>query len=134
MSVLKWHDRYLTGVPEVDAQHKALFAAICELYEALVAGNDDASPTMSFLTTYVATHFHDEERLMARWEYPGTADHHAAHVRLVHALNRHKALLAAGDRLAVLSFVKFMSEWLNGHILRDDLTFIAWFRERNPQL
>ena len=38
MALIQWNDRYATGVPAIDDQHKTLFDTVNKLHDGLQAG------------------------------------------------------------------------------------------------
>lgn len=122
-----WNDAYATGNPNIDMQHRELFAMIDSL-EALRAKNPGpelVGPILKRLKDYVAFHFALEEALMLRHHVPAEhADpHRAAHAGFVRkvrdfsfaAANRHPI---PGDELEGL--VRFLRDWLVSHIASVD--------------
>ena len=93
MSLFAWKDSYGIGVPEIDVQHRRLFALADELHEALNKGRgkDVLQEVLRRLVEYTQAHFATEERLMQRCGYPDIPAHKAQHeefVRKVSLLER----------------------------------------------
>lgn len=72
-----WRDDLLTGVAEVDDQHKELFRRFGELLTACNQGKggEEVLRLISFLDDYVVKHFTAEERIMRQHGYPDYLEH-----------------------------------------------------------
>jgi len=72
MPLATWHERYATGIPMIDDQHKELFRAINELHDSFQEARplEVIRPLMNFLLTYTISHFRTEESFMQEQGYP----------------------------------------------------------------
>lgn len=70
-----------TGNATVDAEHRELFRAINNLFDACGSGKGRQAidPTVKFLLEYVDRHFKHEEQLQVSSGYPGMAAHKTFH-------------------------------------------------------
>jgi hemerythrin len=69
--LVQWEKRLEIGVPEIDAQHRELFARVGGFDAALARGDRAAiQATFAFLREYALVHFETEERLMREMGYP----------------------------------------------------------------
>jgi hemerythrin-like metal-binding protein len=103
-------ERYRLGHPEIDRQHRAIFA--------IVARADEGKPgdqLLDDLIAYAGDHFAAEERLAADLGVL-EEDHAAAHRRLLDALLAHRHDQAGHDRI----IRRFLVDWVEHHIDRDD--------------
>jgi hemerythrin len=67
------------------------------------------------LITYTATHFADEEKLMALHSYPELAQHKAIHTELVKQVLELQGKLKSGQAILTLDVMKFLVDWLLKH-------------------
>ena len=69
MQLMAWSDEFVTGLETVDAQHHALVNLVNAAAPHLAQVGDGAvravAPVLEKLLHYAATHFRDEEQLMA---------------------------------------------------------------------
>lgn len=81
MAFMEWSDKLLTGVREVDEQHKKLVALINELYDAMKQGKgkEVIDKALDELVKYAGYHFSTEETLMTKYGYPELASHKREH-------------------------------------------------------
>ncbi len=119
-SGIAWTPLLAVGVPEIDRQHQALFAAFAELVDAVLAGQaaGQVSRLLDFLARYVVEHFSAEERAMQASAYPGSAAHKAEHDAFVAELQALRDQLrrdGPNDALAAALGGRVRS-WLSFHI------------------
>ena len=118
MSLFKWSSALSVYLPEIDAEHRAIYRLGDELHKALLAGADPAQlkPILVNLLESAEQHFRHEERLMRAVHYTAFAWHKRQHDA---ARKRAKALakrIEAGDSAAAGELLKFLSDWLRDHM------------------
>jgi hemerythrin len=126
-----WRDDLLTGVEEIDTQHKELFRRFDDLLNACNEGkgNEEVLRLFTFLDEYVVAHFTAEERIMRLCGYRDYLEHkqeHRGFVRRLEELKRKFRDEGAGLTL-VISTNKMMIEWLTRHIDKMDKEIAAYF-------
>ncbi len=121
---MEWKDSLSIGIEAIDNQHKALFSAVNDLFDACGKGlgRKKIAETMKFLQNYVGTHFGDEERLQQQYGYPAYPEHKKLHEEFVRQFLAYKAQLEAeGPTISLVGqFNGFVSSWLLFHISRED--------------
>ncbi len=127
-----WRPSYEVGVPEIDAQHRELFACCDRLVEALSGGQGRAEigETLHVLGRYVASHFADEELLLEQVRYPSLAQHRARHTRIIADLLRlcreyERRGPSAGLAIELTHLVR---AWILRHVLVDDHAASQWLQ------
>ena len=110
------------GVNIIDDQHKKLFEAVNQLYDAMHAGHgrEKLGEILAFLGRYTHEHFRTEEELMRKTAYPASADGKAIHDVLLHKVQDLAAKHAAGSQLLSLEVLRFLKDWLAHHISEED--------------
>lgn len=133
-------ERFRTGIELVDDEHRTLFDIIKETNELICAEllhdkYDKIMELLAKLKDYTEFHFHDEEALMERINYPGLAAQKAAHAAFVERLvdiglgtldeidNDQQAYL--------LELINFLIGWLTNHILGSDKKIGEYVRNNN---
>jgi methyl-accepting chemotaxis protein len=132
----KWDPAvYGVGTPDMDEQHKKLFAMMQELYEAekLGKGKEAVGRTLDNLVNYAATHFASEEEFMRRTGYPDIAAHKKRHEELAAQVVRMSKEYKAGSG-SLMKLYGFLMDWLDNHIKRDDKRYGEHALRRGPQL
>lgn len=121
---MKWSDDLSVGVEKIDEQHKALFDAVDNLYEACKAGKgrQNLEEMLNFLQNYATTHFRDEEKIQAESVYPDFQRHKELHRQFVEEfLALRKKVDDEGVTIVAVSNVySFVSNWLIRHIKLED--------------
>lgn len=136
--LVTWNMVYLTGIPDLDAQHRHLLDIINSLHQGLVeAGQDRESlfrQAAKECVVYVQKHFADEERYLLEHHYPGVQAQKQAHTLFTQRLLTDVQRFEKGDRLAPNRLVKFLAEWLVDHIAFEDKKYGLFFSSRpeNP--
>lgn len=120
----------MTGVDEIDRQHRVLINTLNEIIEHLADGDSDefAERITRELLGYAMYHFETEEGLM---EVHGYRDHCVAdaqrHREQHHAFtaraNEMRARVNSGRRVDLVALVAFLQSWLVGHIMDTDRRF-----------
>ena len=130
MSVFKWSNAHSVYLPEIDAEHRALYRLGDELYKAILAGAEAArlQPILVNLLESAEQHFRHEERLMRAIHYTAFDWHKRQHDSVRKRLKAAVRRVAAGDTAAAGELVEFLSEWLRGHMAVADRMMSARLR------
>jgi hemerythrin-like metal-binding protein len=119
---LTWKDSFNSGHPELDGQHRGLFAVANELAEAARGGRPKAEiiAILHRLMDDVVRHFRYEEQFLEQVGFVELDEHAAEHARL---LARGRAMLEAfaSGQLHVGELFRFFShDIVTRHLLGDD--------------
>jgi len=124
----------LTGIDEIDRQHRELFDRLGALIEASRQrrSREEVLRLIEFLGSYVVEHFAAEEREMADGGYPRLEGHRLEHRQFVKELEvlRHELETEGPTPLFVIHVGNRVTEWLREHIYRTDRLLGAWIREQ----
>lgn len=119
-----WNESLSVGVNLIDTEHKQLFQAVNDLFDACMQGKGRAkiAETMKFLENYTVKHFGDEENLQKKHQYPGFPMHQKLHQAFINDLESYKKQLEEqGATIALVAkFNTFVSTWLIKHISVED--------------
>lgn len=132
MTIL-WGDEFLTGIREVDCQHRTLVNLVNELERAIAANHGDGMIEDAFrsLAAYTRVHFTLEEQLMddAGVSVDHVTRHRRAHADFVIDLTR---MWHDEDGLGNVPtrLLEFITEWIHQHILITDRAMArGYFKE-----
>lgn len=123
--MLAWSDEFSTGFPLVDTQHRMLIDKINQL-ESLLAGpppgKAKVDELLSFLGSYVGTHFKFEEQCMEKARCPVHEKNKQAHAAFLGVFAKFKdRYLAEGPKPELLkSLQSAAADWIKNHILTVD--------------
>ena len=128
--MLTWTDQFATGIPLVDTQHRMLIEKINTL-ETLLQGPPPSKAVcdelLSFLGSYVLTHFRYEEGCMEKARCPAHEKNKQAHAAFLDVFAKFKARYQAeGPKPELLKELqRVASDWIRGHILSVDVQLKA---------
>jgi hemerythrin len=122
MSYLKWSDKYLLNVTEIDEQHKKLVSLVNDMYDAMNAGKgrDMIGTVIAEFVDYTDYHFKAEERLLRQNGYPEYDEHKEMHDNLSRKAHSIKEAFDRGNTPTAIEVMLLLTNWLNTHILEED--------------
>lgn len=131
---IEWNNNLLTGVEEIDNQHKELFSRFNSLLTACNEGKgrDEVLRLLLFLDDYIKSHFAAEERLQLRHNYPGYDAHKAQHTRFIEDVDRLESQfrIEGATLPLVIQTNQTLVAWLIQHISRIDMEFAAFLQKK----
>lgn len=131
----EWSNELSVGVPSIDRQHKVLISLINELHNAIELGKgaSEAKVILKKLINYAKAHFIYEESLFMRHEYEATHQHLASHRNIEAKLAELKEKSNAHDFDLSEELMHFLKNWLNNHILKEDMGYSEILIKNNTQ-
>lgn len=123
--MIQFTEDYLTGIPEIDKEHKQLFALLDQTNKEVLQGADIRTTGMRLLNDlkdYAARHFAHEEAYMESIDDPELPRQRKAHRAFIDRMNNTNFIGMPDDtmRQAVVDLLDYMSRWLMHHILGSD--------------
>jgi hemerythrin len=122
--VVKWSERFSTGVPALDEQHQMLFKMSEDYRQALVEHRGDRvyGLLLDSLDRYARAHFAHEERCMHRYACPAAEANAEAHGGFVRQLDAFRGRYGTSgfSEPEAWRLVEFIDKWLMEHIGRVD--------------
>jgi len=122
MDFMSWSDEYSVNVAQLDAQHRHLVGLINGLAEVMKRGSNpgELSALLEDLLQYTNFHFDCEEKLMARANFPGLAEHRAKHVAMKAEVQRLLTGATTSNATTAMKLMAFLKNWLSRHIMGTD--------------
>ncbi len=130
-----WNPRLVLGHPLIDEQHQALVAMIVELDQRMSDSSysQGAIDAVQGMMAYAATHFEDEEALMAESGWPDLERHRTLHAEFMTRTNDFSKDARVDGEWASLDMLRYLVSWLLTHINEEDREFLTWLRRtREP--
>lgn len=133
-------DKFKTGVPLIDDEHRRLFEIIKDtndlIHEQLLHDKyDEIMRLLSELRDYTEFHFKDEEQLMERINYPGLPSQKRAHTSFVERLVEIDLSelddMDDNQQEYLVNLIDYLLGWLSNHILGSDKKIGEYMRENN---
>jgi hemerythrin len=122
--VIEWRSGFKINIPQVDKEHRHLFALIKAL------DLESVDQTVEELLDYVVTHFSNEQELMEKAGYPAFEQHLTLHEEFGKQVADFLGNGEPWTAVRVQELRRFLNKWLIGHIMTHDMRFGKWF-ERN---
>ncbi|MCW9040962.1 MAG: bacteriohemerythrin [Rhodospirillales bacterium] len=127
-----WDDSMSVGLEAMDQDHRTLIDLINQIdpdrvdEEAVsVVGN-----VLSALIDYTDFHFRREEKVQEAVGYPALEEHRGHHEELKTAAQHHlEQYLVAPSSVDLNDLKTFLQNWLNDHILREDMAYKSYVLE-----
>ena len=131
MPMMTWSDSYTVNSTEIDNQHKKLFSLINDLHDAMSKGmgKESLGTTLAALVDYSKVHFADEERMLAKINYPGLAAQKTEHAAFVQRVFELQTQFRAGKVAMTITVMEFLKDWLTNHILKVDQKYASYLRK-----
>lgn len=127
---VEWNDKYATGIPLIDDEHKRLVELCRDLHGRLLANQSrkdwqsDVKAALDTCVSYAASHFRTEEKLMRSANFDGYAHHKAEHDDFERRV-RSMLWTYGGMTIAdALKFCIFLRDWVLSHIAHEDKLYI----------
>ncbi len=128
MDLFPWNDRFLTGIPSVDAERHRLVALVNEAAQRAGQVQDRAHLDRLYdaLVANLHLHFSREERVMLEGGclHDHCVRHRAEHVGLMEQVRLLRAADAGDSPQLLLAILQFLAGWLTHHILGMDREMI----------
>jgi hemerythrin-like metal-binding protein len=130
MADVQWKESMSVGIPQIDAEHKALISMLNDLFLSLRVGKgqDVACETVKSMAMYAVKHFTTEERLFKEHAYPGAEAHIAEHEAFVAEVEDFLDRADCGTCLFTLEIANYLKEWLGKHIMGSDLKYAPYLQ------
>lgn len=128
---IAWSERLSVGNAQMDEEHRQFVARVNDLNKAIIEAEDKTTVErmMDLMLMEATHHFWHEQELLARWNYPETAAHTAAHTELTAQFVRvmkeiEESELSYVWALKGLRFKQLLVE----HLLREDMKYRDFLR------
>lgn len=127
-------EKYLLGIPEIDAQHKELADLVAKFKEAVTAKDQRhlIPAVLRRIHHHLSQHFLYEEKLMEMVTYADLSQHRKTHKTLLKLMSDHfDHPIAPAD---YDYFCKLIGDKILGHVFEHDAKMIATIKEKLPVL
>jgi len=129
--VRSWTEELATGISEIDAQHRDLYAHVAALLRAVEDGHlYRVVKTLGHVEQYVDAHFTTEERCMRLAAYPRLEEHRALHEAFVAEFRERERRLLVDEpwRPLVIEISEWLGAWLRDHVGAVDAEMARFLR------
>jgi hemerythrin len=130
---VKWSNSYSLGIKVIDDQHKGLLEFVNELYNHATGNEADERMYFSMVihqaVDYIKVHFASEEKILTATKYPGYKEHKKCHDDFTLTVIKSVKDFEAGKRLVLITFSRFLRDWILSHIAVVDRKYAEYFRQ-----
>ena len=129
--MIKWDDKYLIGVDEIDQQHKELFRIASDAYSLLknefyTDKYDKVVQLIEELKNYAIFHFETEQNYMIKIGYKRFFSHKIVHDNFVdHVKKIDLENMDENQDEYLSSIIMFIVDWIENHILETDKQIVS---------
>ena len=119
-------------VDDMDADHNKIFDYCNEIHTKVTNGakQNEVLPTLKALAEFTTHHFAEEEKMMQRHSYPELASQKRAHTALLNQVAEVIKSIVEGVKVNMIEVIVFLTQWLKGHILGEDLKYGEYFQQQ----
>ncbi|MBF0262597.1 MAG: bacteriohemerythrin [Magnetococcales bacterium] len=130
-----WDDRLMTGIRDVDSDHKKLVDMVNRLHHAMKEGQgrEVLGALLKELADYTVFHFQREESYFARHGYPDREAHMREHKLLLEAVVGLIQRFEAGNFAVAIDLLAIAKSWLIEHIMGVDMRFGPFLRSKGVE-
>jgi hemerythrin-like metal-binding protein len=121
------NQRFVVGVPTIDALHEECEAVLGGLAEVIARG-DDAGPALAALQEHLERHFLHEESLMSESAFPPGGCHAREHASVLEVVAEVRRRYALGERDPAERLPEAVLEWFEVHAGSMDAALAAWLK------
>jgi len=129
---IQWGPELSIHVNEFDNHHAILISLINKLYVSMEQGkgSDVLAQVFQELIDYTAFHFHEEEKVMSHYEYPGYPEQKQQHEALLKKAREMHQDFTEGKAVLSNELLDFLQDWVMNHILKVDIKYSNFFRDK----
>jgi len=129
---LDWDEKYKVGVENFDFHHKHLFELMNELAVALNGTKTavNKEDVLDALADYSLIHLDAEEKAMQTHGYPDYESHKKEHQEMRDRVDEFHRRHNAGEPVATMSILTFISDWWTNHIENVDKKYSEFFSDK----
>ena len=131
--LITWNSTFSCGIKLIDDQHRVLVGLVNDMFNH-VSGNDEQEDAyfdkvIKEVVTYIKVHFATEEKIMLYTRFAGYAEHKKEHDNFVLAVIKNIQSYIAKERFTLLSFTKFLKDWILSHIAIMDKQYFEYIKK-----
>lgn len=132
MKIINWSNEFSVGVKEMDEQHKKLIGMINRLIEEqkILTEPKTIADLLTEMTDYAQVHFRAEEYLMAEYGYDYKIQQEKQHKAFIDKTIAFYSASDLGPNILSTALLDYLSTWLIGHILQEDMKYKEFFNSK----
>jgi len=130
--IFRFGPQWSVLVNDMDDEHAKIFDYCNEIHLKVKNGAkpEAALPILKDLAEYTTYHFAEEERMMKAHNYPEFDSQKRAHTALLANVADTIKDIEDKKRVNMIAVIVFLTEWLKGHILGEDIKYGQYFKDQ----
>ncbi|MCL2806002.1 MAG: bacteriohemerythrin [Treponema sp.] len=132
-NLIDWSKTLTCGIKVIDEQHKGLVDLVNEMFNHVTGDEDQERKYLNRVideaVNYIKVHFATEEKIMNSSKFSGYIEHKEEHKKFILTVAEHIEYFNTGKRVSLMSFSKFLKEWVLSHIAIVDRKYFTHFKE-----
>lgn len=121
MPFIEFVEGFLTGIKEIDEQHKKLFYYLNNLHEInKLRAYTDIRKRLEIFLEYLNLHLETEENLMKKMNIPNFEDHILEHQKLRNKINEYLTIYSSSNYTLVNEICNLLKNFYKEHIIYYD--------------
>ena len=133
--LVEWTEALSVNITTIDDQHKVLVDLINELHQAMRQRRSERVmlDVVDRLKNYAVKHFQQEEQFFARHGYAEAKAHAEIHRKFEAKVMEFEAALKGGTAKVTMDVMRFLKDWLVGHIQGTDKKYAPFLISKGVQ-
>jgi len=132
MSHIAWNEKYSVNIEVIDEQHKKIIEVLGNLFDEMgkKKSREVLGAILDQMVWYAGEHFATEEIFMKQYDFPGYEEHKKEHEAFKAKVAAFQKDFAAGKESLSTNIVRFLSDWLDHHIIDIDQQYGPFLNEK----
>ena len=132
MSHIAWDEKYSVNIQVIDEQHKKIIEVLGKLFDEMgkKKSREILKAILDQIIWYAGEHFATEEIFMKQYNFPGYEEHKKEHEAFKEKVAVFQKDFAAEKEALSMNMVRFLTDWLDHHILEIDKQYGPFLNEK----
>jgi hemerythrin len=132
MSHIVWDEKYSVNIEVIDEQHKKIIEVLGQLFDEMgkKKSREVLKAILDQMIWYAGEHFGTEEIFMKQYNFPGYEEHKKEHEAFKEKVVVFQKDFASGKEALSVNMLRFLTEWLDHHILDIDKQYGPFLNEK----
>jgi hemerythrin-like metal-binding protein len=131
LAIFEWDDSFLTGLEDIDKQHKKIFKYLNSIYDynKINQGDREIIKKVHSFLEFIFNHFDYEEDLIKKYNLPQGDEHIREHIKFKEVVETIFEKYASSPYALAFEFCKFVKEFYSTHITFFDKVLVREFNK-----
>jgi hemerythrin len=135
MGFLVWDAKFEFGIQEIDEQHKKWLSILNNFYDHLYDSNMEnvLLDLVNEALNYTHFHFREEEKFLAKINYPHLQEQKQKHSEIAEMLSSFKNNIIGKKMVVSITITNELKKWFKEHILIEDMKYAEFYKKQKKQ-